>query len=94
MIHRLGLGLVFIGFCTAIAGLLILMLDAAVWAISGQWQSTSFGTLFGPLPAAPFSDLRALKVGLWIQPVWVLMMGVGALLALFGSVLLSDDPAD
>jgi hypothetical protein len=94
VIRGLALGLVFIGFCTAIASLLVLLIDAAAWAITGHWQSTSFVSLFGALPVQPFSNWKALLIGLSVQPVWVLMMGVGALTALFGSLLLPDDADD
>jgi len=75
----------------AAAGFLVVALDAVAWALSGQWQSTSLWSLFGPLEAHPFSSWQALKAGLWIQPFWVLMVSLGALWALLGSVLLNDD---
>jgi hypothetical protein len=94
ILHRLGLVLVFLGFCTAAAGFLIFLMDAAAWAIVGRWQTTSLLSLFGPLAAHPFDFLDALKVGLWIQPIWLLMIALGAFLALFGSIVLKDGPLE
>lgn len=56
VLHRLGTGLVFLGFCMAAAGILIAALDVVVWMISGHWQSTSLWSLFGALRAHPFSN--------------------------------------
>jgi hypothetical protein len=91
-LHRLGLALVFMGFCAAMAGLFVVLLDAAAWAVAGHWQSTSPSSLLGPLPAHAFGSWEALKIGLWVQPVWVLMISTGGFLALLGSVLIDDDP--
>jgi hypothetical protein len=94
VVRSVALGLVFIGLCTAIASLLVLLIDAAAWAITSHWQSTSFVSLFGALPVQPFSNWKALLIGLSVQPIWVLMMGAGALIALFGSLLLPDGADD
>ena len=91
VLQRLGTGLVFLGFCMAAAGVLIVALDAVVWVISGHWQSASLWSLFGPLQTHPFSNWEALKVGLWVQPIWVLMVLLGGLWGLLGSILIKDD---
>jgi len=87
--HRFGYALVTGGLCLVLAGLMIVVYDASQWWTLSAWPDTSLRALFGPL-AREESELGALKAGLWVQPLWLLMAAGGALVALLGSVFMDD----
>jgi hypothetical protein len=88
--HRLGLGMAHWGFYLVLGACLVALRDAVHWLLEGEWSDTSLRALLGALPRHQWSHWEALKVGLWVQPVWLLMVVAGAFLALAGSVLMKD----
>jgi hypothetical protein len=88
--HKTGKILVASGLTLALAAAMIGFYDAAVWFATGTWADTSLHGLLGPLPPLEPGELRSLELGLWVQPVWLLLALGGAILAMFGSALMDD----
>jgi len=89
--HKIAKVLVASGLTLALAAAMIGFYDAARWFVTGIWADTSLHGLLGPLPSLEPGELRSLKLGLWVQPVWLLLAIGGALIALFGSGLMDDE---
>jgi hypothetical protein len=82
--------LVTLGFSCAVAALMVGLYCNVCSVMAPGGAGTSLSALLGPLPGRPGTSWESLKVGIWAQPVWLLMLATGGFAALLGSIFIDD----